>query len=260
MSKNKLRIMSDIHIEFGDLDVPVLEGEDEQILVLAGDVAPITQHIMIEFMDEMCFRFKHVVMIAGNHEYYSKGSVVNSNVEFEQIKSDHENFHFLQNEMIVLDDIIFMGAVLWTDFNDGDPIAMNNARYGMNDFVHILYNEKPFSPANWIAENKISRDYLWDRLEEFKDDPRKKVVITHHLPSFKSISPQFYNTRGAELNSAYASDNMEEWLAMADLWVHGHTHVSLDYELRDCRVLCNPRGYVRYEENPDFDPELIVEL
>ena len=44
------------------------------------------------------------------------------------------------------------------------------------------------------------------------------------------------------------------------LWVHGHTHTSFDYVLLGTRVVCNPRGYIPYEPNPDFDPRCVVEV
>ncbi len=32
---------------------------------------------------------------------------------------------------------------------------------------------------------------------------------------------------------------------LAHLWMHGHVHDSFDYEVEGCRVVANPRGYVR---------------
>ena len=44
------------------------------------------------------------------------------------------------------------------------------------------------------------------------------------------------------------------------LWIHGHMHNSSDYVERGTRVICNPRGYLPFEPNPEFDPSLIVEV
>jgi len=259
----KLRIMSDLHLEFQTLntsfDLPVEGNEKEQTLILAGDIAPINKNLIGDFIQDMCDRFERIVMIAGNHEYYYKGSVLNSNSILKEYEADYSNFQFLQNEVLLLDDVIIMGATMWTDLNDSNPLDMNNAQCGMNDFVHIKYDKQPFVAANWVAENLITRDFLWDTLDAFKDDKRKKIVISHHLPSFKSISDRFYDLRSAAVNYAYASDNMDEWIKMTDLWIHGHTHVSMDYEHENCRVVCNPRGYVNYEENVLFNPRLIID-
>ena len=44
------------------------------------------------------------------------------------------------------------------------------------------------------------------------------------------------------------------------LWVHGHTHDVFDYDVFGTRVICNPRGYVSYQENIEFNPDLVVEI
>ena len=51
---------------------------------------------------------------------------------------------------------------------------------------------------------------------------------------------------------------------MPVLWVHGHTHNSFDYQVGNCRVVCNPRVYVAWTgkaENRAFDAgfALVVE-
>ena len=35
------------------------------------------------------------------------------------------------------------------------------------------------------------------------------------------------------------------------LWTHGHTHEDFDYMVGETRIVCNPRGYIRYEERAD---------
>ena len=44
------------------------------------------------------------------------------------------------------------------------------------------------------------------------------------------------------------------------LWVHGHMHESYDYEAYGTRVVCNPRGYAPDALNPDFRPDLVVDI
>lgn len=252
---NKLRIISDIHLEFGKYDLPVYGDEKEQILIIAGDLAPIKKKLADKFLINVCDRFKYVIMVAGNHEYYYKGSIVNDEVEV-----DKDNFYFLQNTLLMIEDLLIMGCTMWTNFNDREPIQMDVATGIMTDFETIKYDKKYFTVTNWLAENEKSRNFLWDTLELFKHDDRKKVVITHHLPSVKSITESFYETRGIGYVYNYASDDMEEFLNLSNLWIHGHTHDSVDYEENGCRIVSNPRGYHKYEENNNFNPELIIDI
>jgi hypothetical protein len=62
------------------------------------------------------------------------------------------------------------------------------------------------------------------------------------------------------INPCYAS-HLDHLLGPpVSVWIHGHTHDSLDYMQSGTRVVCNPRGYVPMEINPRFDPELVVEV
>ena len=85
-------------------------------------------------------------------------------------------------------------------------------------------------------------------------------MITHHAPSRQSIHPRYADSL---LNACFVSD--AEHLVSgerAQLWIHGHTHDSFDYVVHGTRVVCNPRGYAKngVNENPHFDPNLIVEV
>jgi hypothetical protein len=43
-------------------------------------------------------------------------------------------------------------------------------------------------------------------------------------------------------------------------WFHGHMHDSIDYQVGECRVLCNPRGYNYYQLNPNFEQFFELEI
>jgi hypothetical protein len=79
------------------------------------------------------------------------------------------------------------------------------------------------------------------------------VVATHRL----SIHPKYHEDA---LNPAFATDLDRLVRAPVALWIHGHTHESLDYVVNGARVVCNPRGYLPIEPNAAFDPSLVVEV
>ena len=83
-------------------------------------------------------------------------------------------------------------------------------------------------------------------------------VITHHAPHSKSLSGDYVDD---ELAPAYYSDLSAFIQAHSiDVWCHGHIHHTNDYTVDNTRVLSNPRGYRKYNENPDFDPDFTFEL
>ena len=76
-------------------------------------------------------------------------------------------------------------------------------------------------------------------------------MISHHLPSYKAITPDFRDSR---INGAYAS-NLEWMMEKYPIayWIHGHSHPPLDMMIGSTRVLRKPRGYLHHEVSPKED-------
>ena len=84
------------------------------------------------------------------------------------------------------------------------------------------------------------------------------VVVTHHLPSERSVAPWF---EGDPLNRFFLCgvDDLIQRVAPA-LWVHGHTHASVYTHVGCTRIVCNPLAYLNFDHNPDFDEKLVVRV
>lgn len=262
-----IREMSDLHLEFAQLELPVIENEDKMVLVLAGDIG-VAGHINMfeKFLPGVARRHRDVIMVMGNHEHYD-GSFQRS---YEKIKhtivhSDLQNVHLLENESIEIDDVVFVGATFWTDMNRRDPITLFDVQHAMNDY-HLIRNgpkshpyQRKLAPMDTCVVHEESKKYVFKEIEKAKVAGKKCVVVTHHAPSLQSIAEKYkHDTR---INGAYASDlDTEIIVANPDVWYHGHTHVSFDYMIENTRVICNPRGYVPFEPNPQFDVNKVIEV
>jgi hypothetical protein len=159
-----------------------------------------------------------------------------------------------------------VAGTLWTDFGlFGDAEA--HARYAgtrMNDYNYIIGNKVgsyDLLPAETSSWHHQTRAFIEAELR--KPFSGRTVVVTHHLPSLRSVASRYAND---PLTAAFAS-NCDDLLEMgADLWIHGHTHDSLDYKVGKTRVICNPRGYASQwgkslrAENIHFVRDLIVEV
>ena len=55
---------------------------------------------------------------------------------------------------------------------------------------------------------------------------------------------------------------LDDLVSKADLWIHGHVHESYDYDIGNCRVVCNPRGYTDDErvQETGFKTDCVVEI
>lgn len=246
----KLHILSDLHIEYADFDAP---QTDADVTILAGDIG-----VGLRGLDWAESRFSEmpVIYVPGNHEYYDHDVSL-----IDQLKERAPgNVHVLNDEQLVLADVRFLCSTLWTDFDlfgEADKyFCMQQAGQTMNDFFVIRHDGRRFTPADSVALHEASRGWLKAMLEE--PFSGKTVVVTHHLPSSRSV-PARYAT---DLVTAAFASNLDSLMDgdRAVLWVHGHTHDSSDYEICGTRVICNPRGYPNENKGSGFRPDLVVEI
>ena len=246
----KLHVLSDLHIEFGEFELPVTDAD---VIVLAGDVG-----VGVSGLNwiESHLQGKPVIYVPGNHEFYHHDIKL-----IDELKTQApSHVHVLNNDDIEIEDVRFLGCVLWTDFAyfglSEKYLAVEQARQGMNDFAAIQHQGRRFSPEDSIVLHEASRDWLATMLAEPFEG--KTVVITHHLPSPRSVPPRFAQS---PLTPAFVSnlDDLMDGGRLA-LWIHGHTHDPFDYELYGTRVVCNPRGYCNYELTEGFRPDFVIEV
>jgi hypothetical protein len=86
------------------------------------------------------------------------------------------------------------------------------------------------------------------------------VVVGHHAPSRLSTHPKYQDQ--AIMNGGYSSE-LDGFILdhpQLKLWTHGHTHEDFDYCIGSTRILCNPRGYINYEERADTWQLVTVEV
>jgi len=265
----KIREMSDIHLEFGPLDVPVVDNEKDTVLILSGDIGVAEKPSTIApFVVAMAARHRHVFMILGNHEHYS-GSLQRSldKIGAALVSAGNpSNVSVMENQAVVLDNVAFIGGTLWTDCHNTDPLTVWQVERTMNDFRGAIRNGpkshpyvKKFHPMDAVTLHRQTKRYIFDEIVKHKAEGRKVVVFTHHAPSTLSIAECYKVDHHG--NGGYASALEEQILdTKPDLWFHGHTHVSFDYMLGDTRIICNPRGYAPDDLNPNFNPNLILEV
>ncbi|NKM95858.1 metallophosphoesterase [Rhizobium leguminosarum] len=253
----KIWIFSDLHLEFG-MPFMAAPPADIDVIVCAGDVMDKGVVPSVEWLAKASPTLP-VIFVAGNHEFY-RSFLEDSITAANSLSDRYPNIHFLDDREVVVGDVLFAGATLWTDFRlfNRDPeIAMWAAGKGMNDYKKIHLTKRPFwkfKPIHAFRRHKASIRFLSETLG--RREIGKTVVVTHHAPSPRSISPSF---REDPLSPCYASD-CEAFIREAepDLWVHGHVHQRLDYTLGFTRIVCNPRGYPG--EATGFEENLVIEI
>ena len=230
----KIELLSDIHFEFhrdkGKSFLDSLDPSDVDVLVLAGDIALAPD--IARLLGLFCEKYPKVVYVHGNHEYYKHGVMVN--VQTEQALTENDNLIWLNNKVVEIDGVRFIGGTMW--FKD-DPLSAKYRSY-MSDFSVIP------DFTDWVFEENAKTIKLFDEKMQYGD-----VVVTHHLPTNQSIAPFF---KGDPLNPFFLCDQ-EAFIRYVKpaLWLHGHTHASMDYEIGSTRVVCNPFGYL-HDPNREY--------
>lgn len=270
----KIKIVSDLHLEFSDIEIQ--NNEDCDVLILAGDILVASKLDKPEseygirfrsFLKKASEAFPHVIYVAGNHEFYDSGRFFQTIDDLrEHCSLNYNNVYFLERDTKIIDDVVFVGGTLWTDMNKYDPLTLHAVRDMMNDYRAIKNDRNgfiPLKPADTCERHRMTRDYIKLIADEHKD--KRCVVVGHHTPSFQSCHEQ-YKTDYL-MNGAYHSDLTEIMFdrPQIKLWVHGHTHHCFDYMVGETRVICNPRGYHDstgrgWGEDTGWDPTMFVEI
>lgn len=224
----KVAYCSDLHLEFRSIELT--NDENADVLILAGDIYLINKmrydldNRFTTFMDNVTSEFKHVIYVAGNHEFYD--SNINDIKKLRDAVKIYPNVHVLDTQTVNIDGINFVGGTMWTDMNKDDPIMKQRAPRIMNDFTII----EDMTPDYSVAAFNVFNDYV-------QSHKPIDVVISHHGPSWGCIADEYISSN---YNSLYVSD-----VDVSDVkfWIYGHLHGGKSLEQDGCQILHNSRGY-----------------
>lgn len=243
----RLRVLSDLHLEFHrDEGRAFIAGQGDEgwdVLVLAGDVT--TAAHLGEVFEGFAgvARGRPIVFVPGNHEYYGASPAGVAEV-LASCRAKVPELQVLDGGVAVVEGQRFVGTTLWFPH----PGAPQVEDVLLADFRQIA------GFGSWVGgEARRAAAFLRETVRA------GDVVVTHHLPHPGSIHPR-YGT--SPITRYFLHAGLDDVVAGggAKLWIHGHTHASLDYTVGGTRVVCNPFGYLRVEENREFDERLTIAL
>lgn len=195
------------------------------LAIIAGDFDVIGAQTAGLFR-RLCDEVPALFYLPGNHDYYGSNPA-RTDALLAEIEASVPNLtvlrtgevHSFQGRRILGDTMWFPETVgVWT----GKP------------FISDPYEITGYFP--WVFErNAAFRAFLEKELRE------GDIVVTHHLPSDASSPPQYRRSR---LQPYFVCD-MEALIRERKpaVWIHGHTHGRVEYDLGETRVICNPAGY-----------------
>jgi Icc-related predicted phosphoesterase len=235
----KLLPCSDQHFEFlCDKQKAVQKLPKADIIAIAGDL--VNGPGVESTLNLLCDKYDCVVYTPGNHEFFGE-KPPEFLKKFHNIEID--NLTKLEvGSSAKIDGLNFFGCTMWFPY---DESAIPYEQY-MTDF-YVIPNLREFV----YDHNRDSINYLKNNIDS------DSIVITHHMPSYKSVASQF---EGSPLNAFFISPSAEGIILdnQPPLWIHGHTHYPADYTIDSTRVVCNPMGYPM--DKSYFNPHLLIEV
>lgn len=169
----KIALASDIHLEFGPIDLTNDQSAD--VLVLAGDICVANDFVgsraskreqYQNFFARCCERFPQVVYILGNHEHYNGDAAKSYDILKQHL--NHPNLHILDKESWSHQGHTFVCGTLWTDMNRRDPLTLMHTKTAMNDFRGVINSRRtiarkvPLYELNplWTEDGQNGSRYL----------------------------------------------------------------------------------------------------
>jgi len=216
----KISYISDLHFEYNQI-FELNNVVNSDVLILAGDITTHKEMNKLHlWFDDIHKKWKYVIYILGNHEYYG------------DYLYNHHNYQ-------VIDKIHFISLTLWLPCNEYDCLELLDT-YSHRQMKSQCYNKRALArkfSENLSKFNFLDKIYLEDKLKNIDQD--SKVVIITHFPPVKKCSygshypyNQFFH--------GYLDDFLIEKNFKIDYWVYGHTHDNRkDFEQYGIQFICN---------------------
>ena len=95
----EIQVFSDLHLEYLDSNIDIERKSD--ILFLAGDIGHIDDPKYLAFLNMCSIKWKIVISVLGNHEYYSTSeSMEELYLRYKELYDNYNNIFLLEQKSI----------------------------------------------------------------------------------------------------------------------------------------------------------------
>lgn len=252
------QFVSDLHLEFAQnkkllSKKPILPVQET--LIIAGDLMPLNamdQHQ--DFLNFISDHFKMTYWLPGNHEFYGSDLAIMPNSFEESIRP---NILLLNNMVKEITDptgsIELIFSTLWSHIPANlTKIVVKRVQ----DFNQIQWNGSQMTPPFYNQLHQNALGFLEDAMES---NAARKVVISHHVPSFLNYPKKHQND---PINACFSS-NLDDLIQKTtpNAWIFGHHHSNIPpFLIGKTRLYTNQLGYVKFKEGTGFDRSAMIEV
>lgn len=236
----KIGYMSDVHLDYDDDPASFINSIplDIDMMIIAGDVCDGGSDMSLARS-----LFKHLsdvltIYVPGNHEFYGGQHPSYINSLLKDLEREFPKLHVLIGEVFqVPDGPRVVGTTLW--YNASQSMKFRHECWPDFNFINdIVTHASQSFESDEMLLNKIKKN---------------DIVVTHMLPSWSCVDKRFV---GSKTNELFVRDAEAIIKSMHPaIWIHGHTHATVDVFVGQTNILCNPRGIPgrTFPENGSFD-------
>lgn len=188
----KIQIFSDLHFDVRQPKAIEVKP-DVDAVVVAGDVCEGVER-GFAYLRQIVPMQTPIIAVLGNHKFYRP--CWSEELAHARAPAPHYGIHLLEEDLVILGAVRFIGASLWTDYAlfgmHNLPQAMLAAGGGLNDHKRIKWWKEPwrrFRPQEALLLHKRSRAFIETTLAAPFDGAT--VVVTHHAPHPGSIHSRY---------------------------------------------------------------------
>ena len=230
----------------------LLKDVKADVLLLCGDICAISDPIdyakFVTLITHYSKKYKQLVYIGGNHEFYATTKPVKRehcmdaiHKQFKALMKQIPNYIYLDCDTVVLNinnkNYMFAGCTLWTKVKPEDQSYVQKC---MNDYSTIyVYEDNKIQRFTVDHMQKLHAkhvSFIKRAIKKAEDLKIPMILLTHHKPITDDPKPN-------RLTQAYEVDMSKVIKRPVVVAIHGHTHEYYDKIINDVRYVANCRGY-----------------
>ena len=238
-------LISDLHVDTWDEQFSWEGKATSPYAVVAGDISRVRSELR-PILKEISQHYLMTMFVDGNDEHrWTLDNLGDSYKTLKQDIGDIENFIWLQDDSLVIDNVAFIGTNGWTSFDFAeDKSYLENQRW-----MQETYKISMLAGQQIEAMAMSDAGFLCRTVEKLQRHPdvKKIVMVSHFVPNIELVNhdiqlvkqPSRLNTTG---NSFLLRCLEEDHEKKVNTWCFGHYHSDVDTVLNGVRFVNNCRG------------------
>ena len=237
-------LISDLHVDTWDEKFS-WEGKATSLYaVVAGDITRDRSQIR-KTLEEISKHYVMTMFVDGNDEH--RWGLDDLKTSYETLQEDIgqiEDFIFLLDDCLVIDNVAFVGTNGWTCFE----FSEDNTYVDSKRWMEQQYKISMYATQQMEAMAMSDAGFLCRTVKKLQTHPdiKKIVLVSHFVPNIKLLKHDIHLDGNYRLNcsgNSFLTKCVDEDLEKKiDTWCFGHYHSDLEMNIDGIRYINNARG------------------